>query len=181
MSAFECPREHEVVAAVLSRRLDRPSLDEGGWPGASDDDLGTHADACDVCREAATVASLLHEDARAARAAVRVPSAGQVWWRAAIRARVEAAQAAERPMTWVHGLAGACATGVVVTLLGLAWPSVEGAVAWVAAQSWSVPAPMAETARLAIDTLQRGLPIALLAVACVILAPLAIYLTIADE
>jgi hypothetical protein len=191
MSAFECPREQDVVVEVLSRRLDpglvHRSLGDGGCLGDGgshrdwDEDLAAHVVACDVCHEAATVARLLREEALASRSNVRVPSAGQVWWRAAIRGRMEAVHAAERPMTWVHGLAGACAAGLVVALLGLVWPSIEGAVGWIAARSWSVPAPAAETARLTMDILQRGLPLALVAAAFVILAPLAIYLATFDD
>lgn len=190
MSAFECPREQDVVAAVLSPSLDRRlvrrslgegRLDEGGWRHPGDDDLAAHTSACEVCREAAAVASLLHEEAIAVRRDVQVPSAGQVWWRAAIRARMDIAQQVERPLTWVHGLAGACAAGLIATATGVAWPSIERGTAWVAAQSWSVPAPAADTARLAIETLQRGLPLALVAAAFVILAPIAIYLAVSDD
>lgn len=184
MSAFECPRESDVVAAVLSQGLDhgvvRRGFDGGDWR-ADDDELGAHASACEVCLEAATVARLVHEDAIAARRAVQVPSAGQVWWRAAIRARGDVARQVERPLTWVHGLAGACAAGVIATAAGVAWPSIEWGAAWVAAQSWSVPAPAADTARLAIETLQRALPLALVAATVVILAPIAIYLATSDE
>lgn len=191
MSRFECPREHEVVAAVLAQCLDRRfahrSVGEdgcrgdAGWRDAGDDDPAAHASACEVCREAATVARLLREEAISVRPDVQVPSAGQVWWRAAIRARMEIAQQVERPLTWVHGLAGACAAGVIAAAAGAAWPSIESGVAWMAAQSWSVPAPAAETARLAVQTLQRGVPLALVAAAVVILAPLAIYLATSDD
>lgn len=154
----ECPREHDVVAAVLSRR----------WPDGCDEELRVHAAECGICRDTVAVASLLHDDGQAARRDVQVPAAGQVWWRAAIRARVEAAHAMERPMTWVHGVAGACAVGVLVALVGAAWPGIEGAAASV-------------SATLILSVLQRSLPVTLVAVACAILAPLAIYLATSDD
>lgn len=185
MSAFECPRESDVVAAVLSQSLEntefRPGLHQGRQGRADEDDLAAHASGCGVCREAATVARLVHEDAIAARRSLQVPSAGQVWWRAAIRARVDLAQQVERPLAWVHGLAGACAAGLIATAAGVAWPSIERGTAWVAAQSWTVPAPAADTARHAIEALQRGLPLALVATVFVILAPIAIYLAVSDD
>lgn len=181
MSAIECPREHDVVAAVLSRRLDGRSLGEGGWPGGCDEELRIHAAGCGVCRETVTVASLLHEDGQAARREVQVPAAGQVWWRAAIRARVEAAHAMERPMTWLHGFAAACAAGIVAALVSVAWPSIQEAGAWAAARSWIVNAATSDTASLLMSVMQRSLPVALLAAACVILAPLAIYLAMSDD
>jgi hypothetical protein len=191
MSGFECPREHEVVAAVLAQCLDgrfvhrRPGEDgcrgDAGCRDAGDDDLAAHASACEVCRDAATVARLLREEAITARPDVQVPSAGQVWWRAAIRARMEIAQQVERPLTWVHGVAAACAAGLLAALAGVAWPSIERGTAWMAAQSWSAPAPAVETARLAVETLQRSAPLALVAAAFVILAPLAIYLATSDD
>jgi hypothetical protein len=171
MTPLDCPREHEVVSVVLSHR----------WPHGCDEELRIHAADCEVCRDAVTVASMLQEDAQAARRDVQVPAAGQVWWRAAIRARVEAVHAAERPMTWLHGLAGACAVGLVAALLGVAWPSVEGAGAWLAAQSWTVSPSTVETGQLLVVTMQRNLPMALAIAACVILPPIAIYLASNDE
>jgi hypothetical protein len=166
VTPLECPREHEVVSVVLSNR----------WPEGCDEELRIHASACEVCRDAVTVAIVLQEDAQEARRDVHVPAAGQVWWRSAIRARVEAVQAAERPMTWLHGLAGACAVGLAAALLSVAWPSIESAAAWLAAQSWSVAPSTAETGQLLVSTLQRNLPVALVLAACAILAPIAIYL-----
>jgi len=175
----ECPREHEVVAAVLSRRLDRRSLGEGGGLD-TDEELRTHAAECEICGEAVTVAALLREEGLAARRDVHVPAAGQVWWRAAIRARVEAVHAAERPMTWLHGLAGACAVGLVAALLGAAWPSIERAAAWVSARSWSLDPATSDTGALIVSILQRSLPFAAMAV-CMILATLAIYVATSDD
>ena len=84
-----CLRETELVTALVERRDDI-------------DALTSHAEACQGCREVVMVMRLMSED-RDARREVRVPAAGQVWWRAAVRARLEAVHAAARPLTWLHG------------------------------------------------------------------------------
>jgi hypothetical protein len=121
MSGRECQREDEVVRAVLS----------GAWLEAADRELKSHAAACGICGEVAAVATLLRQDANHARQEIQVPAAGQVWWRAAVRARLERAQAATQPITWLHGITGACMAGVALAALTLAWPSIAGAAAWV--------------------------------------------------
>ena len=77
MNPHECPQEQLVVNAVLA----------GAWPHRCDDDLVAHAAACEVCREVAAVAVLLRDDLDSSRIETHVPAAGQVWWRAAVRAR----------------------------------------------------------------------------------------------
>jgi len=104
-----------------------------------------------------------------------------VWWRAAIRARAEAIRAAERPLTWVHAVAGAIAVGVTAALLGIAWPSVQRVAASMAAWSLSVNPSTADTAQAVLSAVQRSLPIAGIAAALIILTPLAIYLVLSDD
>ena len=169
MSQVDCPREHEVVSLVLSNQ----------W-STCDEELKAHATTCEVCRDAVMVASLLGEDEEQARRDVHVPAAGQVWWRAAIRARVEAIHAAERPMTWLHGLAGAIVVGLAVSLIGIAWPWIEGAASWISSKT-SVNPFSPETVELATSLVQRSAPFALAALAFVILAPIAVYLATNDE
>jgi hypothetical protein len=67
-----CPRESEVLRAV----------EEGLWPA----DLRSHATACEACREVD------------AEAALPLPAAGDVWWRAAWLARREARERALKPI-----------------------------------------------------------------------------------
>ena len=100
--ADDCPREQDVVNAVLG----------GTWPDRCDDSLVAHAAHCGTCREVAQVSMLLHEDVDHARIDVIVPAAGQIWWRAAVRARLESTHAAARPMTWMHAITGAIVLGV---------------------------------------------------------------------
>ena len=56
---------------------------------------------------------------------VQVPAAGQVWWRAAIRARAEAASTAARPMIWLQALTGAGAAGAALAGLSMVWPKIQ--------------------------------------------------------
>jgi hypothetical protein len=78
-----CPRESEVLRAV----------EEGLWPA----DLRSHATACEACREVEAVASALREVVDA-EAALPLPAAGDVWWRAAWLARREARERALKPI-----------------------------------------------------------------------------------
>lgn len=178
MTGIDCPREDDMIAVVLSRAIHGQDGDPDRWLDACGDDVRAHVVACDVCRVGVAVA--VHLRAAASRE-VHVPSSGQVWWRAAIRARADAAHEVERPLTWVHGLAGACAAGLIAAVGSSAWPSVERAAAWLGSRSWSVPAPVFEAAGPTIDMLQRVLPHALLATGCVILVPLAIYLATSTD
>lgn len=176
MTQIDCPREDDMIAVVLSRAIHGQGGDPDRWLDACGDDVRTHVGACEVCRAGVTVAVQLRAEATAASREVLVPSSGQVWWRAAIRARADVAHEVERPLTWVHGLAGACAAGLIAAVGSSAWPSVERAAAWLGSRSWSVPAPAFEAAGPTIEMLQRVLPHALLAIGCVVLVPLAIYL-----
>jgi hypothetical protein len=159
-----CPREQDIVEAVAF----------GRW--ASDVELRTHADRCSICRDVVVVALALHDDRAVLMREAHPPAAGAVWWRATIRARAEAAHRAMQPMTVVQGIAGACVAGATAALAAAAW-------------RWMEPADrMGDLLlRLAVD---RGaapftMDHALLAVAgvaaCLVLAPLALYFTLADD
>ena len=54
----------------------------------------------------------------------RIPSAGLVWWRASLRARAEAAESVERPLTIAHGIIGAGLAGAACAASALVWRSV---------------------------------------------------------
>jgi hypothetical protein len=105
-----CDHETDVWSAVAS----------GRWPDAVDPALSMHVERCASCAEVVAVSSALLADAGAARAESGAPSSAIVWWRAQLRARHEAARAAERPLTVVHALAIACAAGLLLGLIGLA-------------------------------------------------------------
>ena len=165
-----CSREDDVVAAVLSRRWDM-----------ADDELKQHAAGCEICRDVVSVADLLSIDQERSRSEVRVPAAGQIWWRSAVRARLEAAHAAARPMTWFHGVAGACALGLTVALVGIAWPSVRGVAAWLATYMFVAGSGIGEVAAFVTAVLQKSLPLVFVIAACIVLAPVALYFALSEE
>jgi hypothetical protein len=164
-----CIHEHDVVAAVLSRRWD-----------CANDELKQHAAACEICRDVVAVSQLLSSDQERARYEARVPAAGQVWWRAAIRARLEAAHSAERPMTWLHGIAGACALGLAWAVISITWPSLREAGAWLLTQTIGADSRIGDFASLVTVTLQNSLPLAFVVAACLVLAPIAFFLALSD-
>ena len=165
-----CAHEAEVVHAVLI----------GEWPDRADEVLVTHARECEGCQEVAAIAALMQHDAERARHEVHLPAAGQVWWRSAVRARLESAHAAARPITWMHGVAGAVAFGLAMALVTLAWPLVAPA-----ADRLSLFAmgffPSAEAASAVADSLRQSAIIGLVAVAFLLLAPLAVYFVLSDD
>lgn len=114
--------------------------------------------------------ALFQDEARQALHNARVPAAGQVWWRAAVRAHTEATHAAARPMVWLQGIAGACVVGLGAALMGFAWPSLERGARHIGALAASVEA-IART----------NLALTLVLLACLVVAPLALYLVLSDE
>ena len=170
MSRHECAREQEVVNAVLS----------GAWPEGAGPALTAHASACAICGEVATVATLLREDNERARRIVQVPAAGQVWWRAAVRARLDGAQAATQPMTWLHSITAACMLGVALAAVSLAWPSIRAGAAWVKTQ-WLDTTPAGDVPGLVTMALGQSLILGLVAAICLVVAPVVLYFALSDE
>ena len=170
MADHSCVHEHDVVAVVLSHRWDR-----------ANDELKQHAADCEVCRDVVAVARLLSADQEHARYEVHVPAAGQVWWRAAVRARLEAAHAVDRPLTWLHGIAGACAVGVACAAIGMAWPSLREMASWFTFEAFGADSRMADVAAFVTAAMQRSLPLAFVVAACIVLAPVALYFALSDD
>lgn len=170
MTPFDCPRETAVVNAVLS----------GSWPHGCDESLVAHAKDCATCREVASVSILLREDSEYSRIEAHIPAAGQVWWRAAVRARLESSRAAARPMTWMHGITAAIVIGVVLAAVTALWPVMPGALntAWSFARDF-FPNPQIATA--IGDGLRMSLLLGLIGAALMLLAPLALYFVLSDD
>jgi len=167
-----CEHEVAVTQAVLSRQ----------WPDACDQSLRQHAEACEVCAEVVEVAALLREDYNEARKEIArrdvpLPSAGQIWWRAAVHARADAARAAARPLVWGYGVAAACAIGLIAAAISVFWPSMLPAFERVGAfAAWMAPA-----ADMVMATLRAQLPVVLGVVAFLIAAPVALYFALREE
>lgn len=169
MSSLECVHEDRVVSAVLS----------GTWPG-EDQALAAHAEHCQNCREVAEVAVVLRADHELARREVQVPVAGQVWWRSAVRARLESAQAATRPMTWLHGVTAAITIGLMLAGIGMAWPAIIEGAGW----AREVVGPLASSAEVSVvvsGVLRQSVLIAMAAAACLVIAPVLLYLVLSND
>jgi len=169
----ECAREPEIVEAVAS----------GRWPHAGDPSLAAHAAACEICRDVVMVALALRDDAFDARHEARVPSAGLVWWRATIRARADASRVADRPLTVAQGIAGACAVGVACGLAGIAWQSVQRfqRLGEIVA---TLDTGTLDFASTSTSILQGALPFVIVLGglgACLLIAPIAVYLVLSDD
>ena len=168
--AHECPSEQLVVNGVLS----------GHWPDGVDEGLVAHARGCVTCREVANVALLLREDNDASRFEMHVPAAGQVWWRAAVRARLESTRVAARPITWMHGITGAIAIGVMLAVVTAAWPLLPEVVTSLRAIVRDY-LPNAEVASALAGGLRQSLLIGAIAAALLVLTPLALYFVLSDD
>ena len=112
----DCGREADVFEALTSSR----------WPDACSPDLSAHVVACQGCADLVRVVLALGEDQAAAARTAPVPSAPIVWWRAQMRARREAAEAANRPITVVQGIALASAIAILLASAGAALAFFEG-------------------------------------------------------
>lgn len=177
MKALECPREQGVINAIVS----------GRWPDRCDEALCAHAADCAVCKELVEVTSVMRLDRDGLHEEMSLPSAGQVWWRAAIRARLEASQRVARPMSWIFGVSLACAAGLTIAVVQLLWSPVQLA--------WGNPSPGSWAALFGLHELSRLLPtlggltpltiagvaVLLGAAAFLLLAPLALYFVLSDE
>jgi hypothetical protein len=169
----ECSHEHEVVNAVLA----------GAWPQRCDDRLVSHAAGCDVCREVSRVAVLLRADLESSRIDVHVPAAGQVWWRAAVRARLESTQAAARPMTWMHAITGAIVVGALLAALTAIWPKLPAVLSLIRTLSAELFPRPDVTSAIAGGLAQSATigVIGLVVAALLLLAPLALYFALAND
>jgi hypothetical protein len=166
----DCPREPDVVNAVLS----------GSWPHGCDEALVAHAGQCSTCREVAQVSVLLREDVDHARINLVVPAAGQVWWRAAVRARLESTHAAARPITWMHGITAAMVVGIALAVMTTVWPLLPEVMrdVEVIARDYL---PNGEVASALAGGLRQSLLIGAIGAALLVLTPLALYFVLADD
>lgn len=126
MSLPTCEHEATVIRAC----------GRGEWPDEAPAALRAHVRTCAVCRDTVAIASMLREADAADDAPV--PTAGQMWWRLAVRARLEQERAAARPVLWLQGLAAACGLGLAVTALGAVGPRVGGAMTSAAGRATSL-------------------------------------------
>lgn len=151
----------------------------GRWPESSDPDLRTHVEGCATCQEVVEVGAFMRGEYDALSETVRLPAAGQVWWRAAVRARMERAHAATRPVTWAQGMAAAGLGGAACAAVAYAWPSVWTLLASLTAFAFSYDV---ENVRPVFGVFERAIPYLLAIGACVLLAPIVmLYLALTDR
>ena len=165
----ECAREHDVLEAVAF----------GRWPEQCGD-LASHVAACQVCAEVLEVARALHADRGALCREAQPPAAGMVWWRATLRARAEAARTATQPISVLQGIAGACVVGAAAGLVTVAWQSMQWVerIGELAVRLESRRADIASASALAAG---HPLPLLIAVAAGLVLAPLALYFTLAGD
>lgn len=123
----------------------------------------------------AEVSELLRADYRAACEDAHPPAAGVVWWRAERRRRDEAARAAARPLAVVHAVAAACAAGVAAALLQFLTPWLRQ---WIGAVGGLTRVFQWDTANLPAGYVAM---LALVALASLLVAPLALYVALSDD
>ena len=150
----ECPREQDVLEAVVSTR----------WT----EDLRRHVEQCRECGDLAMVAGALHDEREAAWSEAQPPTAGQVWWRATMRTRAEAERAAARPITVLQALAAACAVGVFAAFITRSWASLGQSLTWIVAALTAV-------------AVQQALIIGLVLGAALILTSFVLYFVLSDD
>lgn len=170
MTRFECPREQEVLSASRA----------AGWRDVWDENLKKHLDECEICRDVAAVAEVLREDHELTLKDSQLPLAGQVWWRAAVRARAEASHAAVRPLTWVHGIAAACAIGLGAGVIGYVLPGATFVQERLSAIAFRID-PTGTMVADVVEAAQARLPLVFAALACLILMPIVLYFALKDE
>ena len=128
----------------------------------------------------AIVAEAIASEAVLARTEAAPPSSAIVWWRAQMRARQEAAHAAERPITIVHGLAIAAGAGVALSLIATAIAGVRGSSGWLVGIYQSLALTAAPLASLDLTSRWVTLPLTAMLISALV-ATIAAYVIFADE
>jgi hypothetical protein len=165
----ECRREADVLEAVGLYR----------WPDRCEEELRTHVAGCAVCREVADVALVFRDDHAAHTRDVRIPSAERVWWRAQLRARIDDAELAARPMSVMQGAAAAAGGGLAVAGATFLWPRLPWDVFY-GIYEW-LPGFAAGDLTAAVSSIPQLLLVTGLgAAAAIVLMPLALYFVLSE-
>jgi hypothetical protein len=175
----DCVREPDIVEALAASR----------WPDACNDELRGHVSQCSSCADLVDVVLALVDEHHVATRSAPIPSSAIVWWRAQMRARREATQAVNRPITVVHGIALMASLALVVALAGTALAFFRGSVPRFAGLLESLPvAGLLETIKgfapsVPTATLHTPLGLVLVAIVAVsiVAAPLAVYFAVSDK
>ena len=160
MTIIECPRESDVLDAVAS----------GKWPHRVPE-LAGHVASCAVCSDVAAVVQAMRADHEVVWQEASIPSSGQAWWRAEMRARHEAILQASRPMAIAQGAAVLVAIAVIGTIGWLGWTWIR--------QEPSIFDLSRVSAQALASPLALSLVVALLTLT--VITPVALYLVLSDE
>lgn len=163
---IECPRETDVLDALASAR----------WPDRVDAELSQHVASCAICRDVIAVAAAMHEDHDAAWHEwndANVPSSGQMWWRAEMRARQDAIREATRPVTIAQGVAAGLALGLGGVAAWFAWPTVQG--------FFAALVPSAASQQTSLLASPIFLPVAVAMLALLVVTPVALYFVLSEK
>ena len=87
---------------------------------------------CPRCGPLVRLAQEVREEFERTRSEARVPTPEIMWWRAQMRARQEATQLAERPITIVHAVSIAAGIGLMLSVAGYVSAGMKGSWAWLA-------------------------------------------------
>jgi len=169
MTLVECEFESEVLTAVL----------QGRWPDRADAPLRAHVAGCAICSDVAAIAGVIEDAREETRASLAIPDSGHVWRAAQLRARREAADAANRPMTAAQAIAFVCAVGLLAACFRSASAWLQSAAGRVASSFSGVDM----TAWLASATklLAEHSALALAMAAILFLIPAAAYLAMGRD
>jgi hypothetical protein len=97
-----------------------------------------------------------------------------------MRARQEAAAAADRPITIVHALAIACGAGLALSLIGTALAGVKGSAGWLTGVYASLASAVAPLSSIDLTSRWVTLPMTAM-LASIVIASVAAYFIFADE
>ena len=170
MKPIECEFEAEALAAALESR----------WPDRADAELREHVAGCAICADVIAVASAVAmavEDGREqVRAHALIPDSGAVWWRAQLRARREAAEAAARPITAAQLVAFAAAMGLLGACFGATSTWFQSAFGWIVGSVSGVDSKTFLQSAIALLSQHAALALGTAVMLCVVST--AVYLTL---
>jgi hypothetical protein len=164
VTPIDCCHEDDVLDALTS----------GRWPARADDALRAHVASCAVCGDIVAVAGAILEGRDDTVTDMRIPSSAVMWWRAQMRARQEAAREASRPIAVAQFVAAVSAIVFVISVVVMLSPWVGGVMSgWLAAGG--------AAASGSASSLAQGwvIPAVVIGVT-LLLAPVAVYLAVAD-
>ena len=138
---------------------------------------------CPSCAEIAAIAQAFTDDRNALLRDAHVPSSAIVWWRAQMRSRREAAATAAQPITWIQGLAFACAAGILVAAVSFFAPTFMKALEWLMGTTLPQPSFSLPTVGMPEQPLANPIIVAVVAALglSAIILPVVLYFTLREE